>query len=95
MKLTGTLRNSLTIFFVASAVLPLLLFGIMATEYLVMQRVKDVEHDLSGHAYSIFNHGDLFLGEVESDLDLVKLTQYDYFINRPDSINVFLDSAAS
>ena len=93
MRLLSSLQSAFSFYFMAAAVVPLLLFGVLADDYLTGLHVAQIERELSQHTLNIRGEVDTLLGEVRDDLEFIGVNCNRLLADSPGKIDGFLQDA--
>jgi len=93
MKFPASLRQSLTLHFVAVAVLPILLLGVFGIQYVEHKHLETVSTLLDAHALDVSREASEFLQDTSASLSLVEKTLNSGLLQNDAEINQYLQMA--
>lgn len=96
MRLFNSLQSFFTVHFVVAATVPVIIFGLLADNYLAAQHHSQIEHELKTHTIDIRIEVQTLLEDVLADLRFIQrsVTELSTF-NSPGKVDQILQDAAS
>ncbi len=93
MKFPSSLRSSLTLYFIAVAVLPILFLGLFGLKYFQQRHLETIFALLDAHATAVAKEADELLYDTNEYLSLVEQTLLSGFLHSDAEINQYLQMA--